>query len=432
MITAILDDDPTGTQAMSGVSVILDWLEPKAWGAVQRGDTAVHLLTNSRAHDHQEAARLVRSAATAARARFPDCRLLLRGDSTLRAHLWEEYEALRSVVRPGRSAVPLMLVPALPAAGRVTIAGVHLLERDGERVPLDHTEYARDGGLAYTTSQLAHWAEERSDGRFAAAHAIHVPLAALRTSDGSRAVADALATAATAGHPAVVVPDCETDQDLEVIAEGFRSAEVIGVPALVRSAPSFAAVLTGSYAAEPPDPPSGACGVLVLCGSFVSQSTAQIKQLEADYPGTTVEVRAATLAGDGWAKEVRRVSDAARTRIDQRGVVCVSTERIRDPALTSPASQQRTAFALAQVARHVDAGVVVAKGGITSAVTARDGLDAYSARVLGPVKPGVAFWRLNDGRNYLVVPGNVGGPNLLADLVASIVPASRDAANRTC
>jgi uncharacterized protein YgbK (DUF1537 family) len=172
--------------------------------------------------------------------------------------------------------------------------------------------------------------------------------------------------------------------------------------------------------------------VLVLCGSFVSTSTAQVKQLEVAYPGITVEVRAATLASNDWAAEVQRVAEAARTRIGHGGVACVTTERIRDPGLVSPASQQRTATALAQVARHVDAGVVVAKGGITSAVTAREGLDAYAARVLGPVKPGVALWRLNDGRNYLVVPGNVGGPGLLADLVASILPGSLQAANTPC
>ena len=105
---------------------------------------------------------------------------MLRGDSTLRAHLWEEYDALRAVVAPGRADVPLLLVPALPAAGRVTVDGVHLLERDGERVPLDRTEYARDGALAYSDAELGRWADERSGGRLAAADAVDVPLERLR------------------------------------------------------------------------------------------------------------------------------------------------------------------------------------------------------------------------------------------------------------
>ena len=158
MITVVLDDDPTGTQAVADVPVVLDWTSAGAWDGVLADDRAVHVLTNSRAHDAPEAAQLVGSAAAAARERFPDARFVLRGDSTLRAHLWEEYNALRCTVAPDDHAVPLLLVPALPAAGRVTIGGIHLLERDGERVPLDRTEYARDAGFAYSSAVLSHWA----------------------------------------------------------------------------------------------------------------------------------------------------------------------------------------------------------------------------------------------------------------------------------
>jgi hypothetical protein len=34
----------------------------------------------------------------------------------------------------------------------------------------------------------------------------------------------------------------------------------------------------------------------------------------------------------------------------------------------------------------------------------------------------VALWRLPEGTDYVVVPGNVGGPDLLADVVAAIGP----------
>ena len=72
--------------------------------------------------------------------------------------------------------------------------------------------------------------------------------------------------------------------------------------------------------------------------------------------------------------------------------------------------------------------MVIAKGGITSAVTARDGLGARAARVVGPILTGVALWRLPDGTDYVVVPGNVGGPDLLVDLVAAIAPKPRASA----
>lgn len=409
MITVVLDDDPTGTQAMADVSVVLDWSDPGVWSAVEPGDRAVHLLTNSRAHDGAGAAELVTSAARAARTQYPEARMVLRGDSTLRAHVWEEYEALREVVAPDRANVPLVLVPALPAAGRTTVGGVHLL--DG--VPLHETEYARDGDLAYSTADLALWADERSGGRLAARDAV-------KTSPEN--LPAAIMAAAECPRPALVVPDASSDADLLVIADGVRAAEAEGVAVIVRCAPAFAATLTGTAATAFVDPPEADGGVLVVCGSFVSGSTVQLERLEASRPGTAVPVHVAALAGDGREEEVERAAHAARQRIAAGGLAVVMTERVRDPGLVDPGSQQRIADALAQVARLVRAGVVIAKGGITSAVTARDGLGARAARVVGPILTGVALWRLTEGTSYVVVPGNVGGPGLLADLVGAIEP----------
>ena len=417
---------------MADVPVILDWSALAAWAAVRSSDRAVHLLTNSRAHDGREAARLVRSAAQAARERLADCRFLLRGDSTLRGHVWDEYQALRSVVHPGRDDIPLLLVPALPEAGRITIEGVHLIEREGERVPLHLTEYATDGGFAYTTALLSRWAEERSNGRFAAGHASTVGLARLREPTGAQSVADAIQTALRIGGPAVVVPDAEVEADLYTIAEGLRATEAAGAPVLVRSAPAFAATLTGTRASSEVRLHSTDGGVLVLCGSFVSNSTAQIEEFSRSFPDVVVTARVAELAGEGWEAEVERVSAAARQSLRRKGLAAVATERRRDPTLTEPESQRRIATALAQVARALEPGIVIAKGGITSAVTAREGLDAVSARVVGPIRPGVSLWQLPDGRDYVVVPGNVGGPRLLVDVVMAVAPSLSRALESSC
>jgi len=429
VITVVLDDDPTGTQAMSDVSVVLDWSDAAVWKCVEPGDCAVHVLTNSRAHGALEAGQLVASAAAAARAQHPGARLVLRGDSTLRAHLWEEYDALRAIVAPGRRGVPLLLVPALPAAGRVTIDGVHLLERDGGRVRLDRTEYARDGALAYSDSELSRWAEERSGGRFAAADAVAVPLDCLRGRRGSAEVAAAIGVAAESGRPAVVIPDAESDDDLRTIAAGLRAAERAGTPVIVRCSPAFVVALTGSAPRTAPAP-SGDRGVLVVCGSFVPASTAQLERLAQRHPEASVEAHVAALAGGAAEDEIERLAQAARERIAGAGLAVVATERDRDASLVDAAGQRRVAAALAQVARRVAAGVVIAKGGITSAVTARDGLGAHSARVVGPIATGVALWRLSTGADYAVFPGNVGGPDLLADVVAAIAPRSPAAESR--
>jgi uncharacterized protein YgbK (DUF1537 family) len=297
-----------------------------------------------------------------------------------------------------------------------------MLEGDGRRVPLAETEYAHDAALAYSTADLARWADERSGGRILAADACHVPLERLRRPAGPAEVQAALARAARCPRPAAVIPDAESDADLAVIAEGLRAAETGGVAVIVRCAPAFAAVLTGAGATSLVPAPGGDGGVLLVCGSFVPMATAQLEELGRRHPSTAVPARVAALAGDHWEDEVERVSVAARGRIAAAGLAVVATERERDPGLADPAGQRRIAAALGQVARRVHARVVIAKGGITSAVTARDGLGARVARVAGPVRSGVALWRLPDGTDYLVVPGNVGGPDLLADLVDAIAP----------
>jgi len=159
----VLDDDPTGAQAQAGVPVALEWGSELLAEVAARRPPAVHLLTNTRALAADEARAVTADAAGAAAAAFPDSRIVLRGDSTLRAHLLPEYLGLRDAVFPGRTPV-LMLVPALPAAGRVTEAGVHYLEQNGERTSLERTEYARDPDFAYASARLLDWAQERSGG----------------------------------------------------------------------------------------------------------------------------------------------------------------------------------------------------------------------------------------------------------------------------
>ena len=144
-----------------------------------RGRRAVHLITNSRALPPDRVEPLVSDAARVAREAAADARVVLRGDSTLRGHLLEEYLGVRSVVASGRWPV-LLLVPALPAAGRITVDGVHLFVRDGVPTPLHETEYANDGVFSYSSARLLDWAEERSDGLFRASDGAELSLAALR------------------------------------------------------------------------------------------------------------------------------------------------------------------------------------------------------------------------------------------------------------
>ena len=422
----VLDDDPTGTQAVTNVPVLLEPSAALVAEAVRSGSPAIHLLTNSRAYPPDEARRVVREAAEAAVEALGRPRLALRGDSTLRAHLLEEYLGL-SEAAFGGGTPPLLLVPALPPAGRLTIGGVHLLERDGTRMPLHETEYARDPSFSYGDARLLQWAEDRSGGFFPRSRGREIHLERLR-GQGPTAVEAALLELAEAGKPAACAPDAETLDDLALIAEGLRSAEAQGAEVVLRSAPTFVGVLAGNLAPHRVQPSSFAGGVLVVCGSWVPSSTRQLAALLEAHAGTLVEVDVLALASAEPLPEIARAAAEASRILRDRSLAVVATPRERPPSTQTFEAGQRIALNLARVAGAVDGvGLVLAKGGITSHVTARDGLRARSGLVLGPLVDGVALWRLDaqDGRSmpYVVFPGNVGDDTTLREVVDLLLGA---------
>lgn len=424
----VLDDDPTGTQAMADVPVLLRWDDGQLDRALERGERVVHLITNSRALPPDDARRLVEDAARIALRAAPDADIVLRGDSTLRGHLLEEYLAVRAARAgdspAGRPWPVLLLVPALPAAGRVTVDGMHLLERDGRRTPLHDTEYARDAAFGYRDARLLAWAEERSDGFFPAGAGAEIRLDDLRLR-GPQAVAEALCALDhdSADAPAVCAADAETIDDLRVIAAGYGAARAEGADVMVRCAPTFAGVLSGLLAPHTVPMPAPDGPILVVCGSYVPTSTRQLSALMAAEAGSLVEADVVALASDPAEEEIRRLAERITTLLDADGFGVLATPRQRPSGTHDLAAQGRIATNFAAVVGRVQnrLGMLIVKGGVTSAVTASVGLGADEARVVGPVIDGVGCWRIelfdDSSLPYLVVPGNVGEDDLLVRLV---------------
>ncbi len=419
----VLDDDPTGTQSMAGVPVVLRPDEATIREAAVDDPPAIHLVTNSRAWSPDEARRRTAGAARAGRAVLPEAELVLRGDSTLRGHVWEEYDALREVAYPGEEPV-LLLAPALPEAGRITVDGVHLLETDGERQPLHETAYARDPAFSYPDADLLSWADHRSGGAFARSRGRTLHLDDLR-SGGGTAVASLLAEVAAGTGTAVCAADAVTLADLHRIMDGYRQARAAGVPVILRTAPTGAGVLTGATATGTVDLPADPDGVLVVCGSYVPRSVRQLGALVERYPGSLVELSPGELERVGSETLAARLAGELAERIDRDGLAVLAIER---PGQDGPGDLDRQAAvaeALVAVVRHLERtpGVVITKGGVTSATVIRDGLGAAMASVIGPVVSGVGRWDVAGagGRvSCLVVPGNVGGDDILRGLVDAL------------
>lgn len=452
----VLDDDPTGTQSVADLPVLTRWeIEDFVW-AFGQAKPAVYVLTNTRSLDPAEAAarneEVVRNALAAAGSDDSGLRLgfVSRSDSTLRGHYPLEPDVIAATVAKvnGEATDGVVLVPAFPDAGRVTIGGVHYMRGTGEDAgkltPVAETEFARDATFGFANSDISKYVEEKSQGRFAADSVIVLDLNIIRASTNPRATANAIADAiepATNSTP--IVADIVTENDLRALSLGLDEAERRGKKLLYRVGPPFGrarigqeirAELSGAeaYAGNTPS----LAGGLIVVGSHVGVTTRQLKALTEQHSAAhIVEIDVEKLlaaetetAADAYLDQtVDTVVDALRS-----GDVIVHTSRLLIKT-DSPAESLR-------IARTVSSAVVavvnrtlktfpprfvIAKGGITSSDVAAHGLEIRHAIVRGPMLPGiVSLWEPVDGPAkgipYIVFAGNVGDDQSLADVTRKL------------
>ncbi|MET0933819.1 MAG: four-carbon acid sugar kinase family protein [Mycetocola sp.] len=411
MKTIVLDDDPTGTQSASDVIVLLESDARLIADALTEADS-VYILTNSRAISEDDAialmTRIKSDAAAAAEQLGEEISVVLRGDSTLRGHVFTEtnvFVSPRSVV---------VFVPAFPDGGRTTEGGVHYVQQGDKRTPAHLTEFADDPVFPFTTSTLVDYVRTKS-GR----DALHVPLGEVR--DGGM---EAALGSATAGS--VVIPDATTNDDIRLIARGIENARRAGVDVVVRCASPLAAALAGVESSGLlPWPLLTSSGpTLLVCGSHTAGATAQLQEVTERW-GEPVTIPTSDALQAPRATGAR-VADEARGRLAGPGLAIITTERIRSLEHNSLEHGRLVMEALTTAVSSLltDTSIVVSKGGITSADVARVGLGATRALVVGQVIAGVSVWKLlaSDGRErlYVVVPGNVGETDALARVLSAL------------
>jgi uncharacterized protein YgbK (DUF1537 family) len=223
--------------------------------------------------------------------------------------------------------------------------------------------------------------------------------------------------------------------DLEVFVHGLLQAEAAGKRYLFRTAASFVRVRAGIEprpllsAAEIGG--AGNEGGLIVVGSFIGRTTVQLESLLALPGATGIEVVVDRLAESiPRADEIGRVAAAAREAMSNGRHAVVFTSRQHETALGKAGdlkAGQIVSAALAEIVRLIPGRprFLIAKGGITSSDVATGGLGMRRALVLGQASPGVPVWRMGPetrfpGLSYVVWPGNVGGPDALRDLVATL------------
>lgn len=422
----VLDDDPTGTQTLRDVPVLTAWTAESIARTLDQ--PVVFLSTNSRSLEEAAAVELARDAVTAAldaaRRRGVAISLVSRSDSTLRGHFPAETRAMAEAA--GMPDARVLLAPYFGEGGRLTIGDVHYLERDGRRTPVAETEFARDRAFGYRSSNLREWVAEK----YARARLRPPPLASLSLGllrEGGPQRISGLLLDLPPG--AVVIANAQTDADIEAVALGAVMAEEAGLPLVARVAASYLRARAGRPVApllEPADLRASGQGVVIV-GSHVDTTTRQLESLRERLGPRLAfqEMSIADLLGDpgaaadGAAREVAAALDAGRSAV-------VFTERRRaELGLEEGRAVSRAlATIVARLARRP--AWLLAKGGITSSDVALHGLGMREARVAGQLLAGVPVWIAAEGNRWpglplIVFPGNVGGPDALAQAVALLI-----------
>lgn len=450
----VLDDDPTGTQSVSGLPVLTSWTRADLLWALEEGAPAVYVMTNSRSLPPDQAERVTRevvgAASAAAAAAGRRIAFVSRSDSTLRGHFPLEPDTIADLLEAEGQAVDgIILVPAFPEAGRITVGATHYTRVGDELLPTGETEFARDASFGYRSSGIAQWVEEKTGGVVSAHEVLTPDLTVVRSRPE-----ELTEVLLSARDRRVIAPDIACEEDLLALSRALVDAEAQGRTFIYRVGPPFMRARLGQEVRMPLTAGEveavrragahgvrgvrGAEGGLVVVGSHVALTTRQLDHLIAALGAPVLEVEVARVLDDDARDEHLGALVAKAVEHLETGTVIVRTSRtlVRGgDAAESLDVSRRVSAAVVEVVRGVMERIrprfVVAKGGITSSDVASRGLGIRRAVCVGSMLPGiVSLWVAADGPArgvpYIVFPGNVGDEAALTAVVRVLLAPGRD------
>lgn len=283
-VLVVLDDDPTGTQTCHNVNVLTVWDHATLLEEFLSKSPGFFILTNSRALPTPEARQLIttitEAVQKAAKEVGQDFEIVLRGDSTLRGHFPDEPEVVEEVLGQHDAWI---LAPFFEQGGRLTIDDVHYVKApDGELTPAAQTPFAKDASFGYKNSNLRKFVSEKAHGRIEGDRITSISIDDIRVGGVSAVCAKLI----QAPKHAVVIVNAVVTSDMEIFVLGLLKARENGKRFLYRTGAAFVSTRLGIDQIAPLDPESlgmdvsrKAPGGLVLAGSYVPKTTAQLEAL---------------------------------------------------------------------------------------------------------------------------------------------------------
>lgn len=432
----VLDDDPTGVQTVHGVSVYTDWTIESIEAGFNEDNAMFFILTNSRGFTAKETEKAHKEIATivaeTAKKMGKDFILISRGDSTLRGHYPLETEVLKDTVESLTNTKfdGEVIIPFFQEGGRFTINNVHYVQYDNELVPAGETEFAKDRTFGYKASNIAEWAEEKSNGRYKAENATFLSLEDIRSLNIDKIVQQLMAVK----NFNKVVVNAVDYLDVKVFVIALARAMRAGKTFLFRSAAALTKIIGGVsdrplLTREELIKDQSQNGGLIMIGSHVKKTTEQFEELKKCDFIQFIEFNVhLVLNEEAFKAEEDRIVSETNELIAKGQTVAVYTRRERLDLGENKKEEElmlsvKISNSVTNIVKRLDVrpSYIIAKGGITSSDIGTKGLGVKHATVAGQVKPGIPVWYTGDdskfpGLPYVIFPGNVGTKTTLKEV----------------
>ncbi len=436
----VFDDDPTGSQTVSGCPLLLRWDKKTLISGIRHHSPLLFLLANTRAMDPELAEERTTEICKSVTQALNDEGLLVednffisRGDSTLRGHGVLEPAVINKLLGPFDATIH---VPAFFEGGRTTVKGVHLLNG----CPVHMTPFAKDRIFGYSTSHLDKWLEEKSGGQILAKNVARLTIdlldAASMSQIGFKKLCDWLLN--LSGNRSVVV-DAECHVQLAVLGKAvrllhgkkrflFRSAAsflngLANLPSNLCESGELASLrLRGEKSLMKPG--------LVMVGSHVPLADEQLELLLKQDSCVGIELPVKKIASVLEGKMPGLISELERSWLDQLTNILSSsntpvlyTSRGELPLVSAEVRIDFGNLLAELMARLVaklspELGYVISKGGITTHALLEKGFKLASVQLKGQLLPGLSIvcassYLAAKDLPVITFPGNLGDKETL-------------------
>jgi len=433
----VLDDDPTGAQAVDSVPVYTRWGRDTFQHIADSSDPISFILTNSRSLSREETIKVHKNLCTNLRTVFEkdhqDFWLISRSDSTLRGHYPLETEVIYTELKKWKNLDGEILIPFFREGGRITANDIQYVQEGNVLKPVGQTEFSKDTNFAFQASNLRNWIEEKSNYSIKPEQISSISLESIRQKD-FKSISDQLINLENFNK---LIVNALEYTDLKVLVISLTEAFRQGKSFIFRTAASFIKVLKKGK----PKPILTHCDLfpqekkakagLIIIGSYVKRTNEQFRKLQETNNIKFIEWDISQAqSADLRDHETERVSKETDEALKQGIDVCIYTTRpdeqegIAGKEKEIGESSNDISEGLVAVLKKIQIipSFFVAKGGSTASDIATKGMGVKKAFAIGQILPGVPVWLLEPEKRFnqmpfIIFPGNVGDELALKKVV---------------